>query len=96
MKILHEKYKTGEERLWMFCPGCNEPHSVALNGQCKWDWNGSIESPTISPSILVTQPPTDYRCHSFVREGRWQFLDDCNHALKGTTVEIPEYPDKYR
>jgi hypothetical protein len=31
-------------------------------------------------------------CHSFVRDGQIQFLGDCTHALKGQTVERPEWP----
>lgn len=27
-------------------------------------------------------------CHSFVREGKIQFLSDCSHTLAGTTVEL--------
>jgi hypothetical protein len=33
-----------------------------------------------------------YRCHSFVREGRIEFLGDCSHALAGQTAELPECP----
>lgn len=29
-------------------------------------------------------------CHSFIRDGRIQFLDDCTHKLKGQTVELPD------
>lgn len=29
-------------------------------------------------------------CHSFVRNGRIQFLEDCTHALAGQTVDLPE------
>jgi len=34
------------------------------------------------------------RCHSFVREGRIQFLEDCTHALKGQTVDLPDCSEK--
>lgn len=37
--------------------------------------------------------PSGYKCHichSFVVEGRIQFLGDCTHALAGQTVELPE------
>ena len=30
-------------------------------------------------------------CHSFVREGRIEFLSDCTHALAGQTVELPPW-----
>lgn len=29
-------------------------------------------------------------CHSFVTDGRIQFLDDCTHALAGQTVDLPD------
>jgi hypothetical protein len=29
-------------------------------------------------------------CHSFVTDGRIQFLGDCTHALAGQTVELPD------
>lgn len=31
------------------------------------------------------------RCHSYVRDGKIEFLGDCFHDLKNTTVELPEY-----
>ncbi len=30
-------------------------------------------------------------CHSFVRDGRIQFLGDCTHELAGQTVDLPEW-----
>lgn len=33
-----------------------------------------------------------FRCHSFVTDGRIQFLDDCTHALVGQTVDLPDWP----
>jgi hypothetical protein len=32
-------------------------------------------------------------CHSFVTDGRIQFLDDCTHHLKSQTVDLPEQPE---
>ena len=32
----------------------------------------------------------DEVCHSFIREGKIQFLNDCTHKLAGQTVELPE------
>ena len=31
-----------------------------------------------------------YVCHSFVTDGRIEFLADCSHALAGQTVDLPE------
>lgn len=35
-------------------------------------------------------------CHSFVTNGRIQFLADCSHALAGQTVDLPDYPTNDR
>lgn len=37
--------------------------------------------------------PYDQRdvCHSFVKDGRIQFLGDCTHALAGQTVDLPAW-----
>ena len=32
-------------------------------------------------------------CHSFVTDGRIQFLDDCTHALAGKTVDLPDWTE---
>lgn len=34
-------------------------------------------------------------CHSFVTDGRIQFLSDCTHALAGQTVDLPDWPGGY-
>jgi hypothetical protein len=36
---------------------------------------------------------TERVCHSFVTDGKIQFLGDCTHALAGQTVELPEQED---
>ena len=35
------------------CPGCNSLHSITVNCENSWEWNGDLEKPTIKPSILV-------------------------------------------
>jgi hypothetical protein len=74
------------------CPGCNgSAHMVRTEGERpRWEWNGDVDRPTISPSLLVG-PGTSFQCHSFIRDGQIQFLDDCWHELKGQTVEIPKW-----
>ena len=36
-------------------------------------------------------PGGDTVCHSFVTDGRIQFLGDCTHTLAGQTVDLPEW-----
>lgn len=76
------------------CPGCVMLHGMwvrgsgpGIAGRPQWDFDGNISAPTFSPSLLVSyghgeKPGT--RCHSFVRGGRIQFLDDSSqHHLRG-------------
>lgn len=35
--------------------------------------------------------PNCYRCHSFIRDGKIQFLSDCSHEFAGQTVEIGDF-----
>ena len=83
-----------------FCPGCESPHAVntVKNGP-HWDYNNDPASPTFSPSILITcvwahvEPGwKNDVCHSFVKNGKIQFLNDCTHKLAGQTVDLPEWP----
>lgn len=71
------------------CPGCGCLHFF----DASWTFNGDLEKPTVSPSILVFPSEPAKRCHSFVRDGMIQFLDDCHHELKGQTVEIPDFDE---
>jgi len=72
------------------CPGCREPHIVVVPPHPNaWDWNGDVQSPTLSPSILVQGGENDVRCHSFVRGGVIEFLLDCSHDLAGQSVQLP-------
>ena len=89
-----------------FCPGCNAAHTINTNPG-GWGFNGNVESPTFTPSVLVTheaKPDADERfiewrtkriCHSFVTDGRIQFLGDCTHALVGQTVPLADFPEHY-
>lgn len=92
-----------------WCPGCDMAHYIAVdkplaNG-AKWTFNGSAEHPTFGPSLLIRtgravdpafereegDPPEV--CHSFIRNGEWQFCGDSTHALAGKTVPMPDWPN---
>lgn len=86
-----------------YCPGCREVHAVwqKSNPNPKtgawWGWNGSKVSPTFSPSVLVNGVIEAGRfviprCHSYVNDGRIQYLSDSEHALAGQTIELPTNP----
>lgn len=83
------------------CPACDAEdvghgHLFAVrmgDGSPGWDFDGNLERPTFSPSMLARcklgpeQRP--HACHSFVRDGRIEYLSDCTHAMAGQTVELP-------
>lgn len=151
----------------VYCPGCECMHSFTieapvgptgkqLNNGITWEWDGNLERPTFSPSLLCFNTvhvcrdehtytlceDTDFEscghrshgyawrlsdgtvrtfkfwekkpddaeqfafgdvsphplenshgnCHSFLRNGRWEFLSDSAHHLAGQTVDLPPHP----
>ena len=91
-----------------WCPGCDQAHYIAverpLSNGAQWSFNGSAEAPTFSPSLLIRTgravDPSFVRedgdppevCHSFIRDGQWQFCADSTHELAGQTVPLPDWP----
>jgi len=65
----------------------------------KWTWNGDFENPTINPSLNVLhkigtnngKAVYETRCHSFVKDGKIQFLGDCKHGMANQTIDLPEW-----
>jgi len=92
-----KSYEPGVKYYMFFCPGCRSAHQFKTP---MWKFNGDIEKPTINPSILV-HGNKDYkelskgryglRCHSFVTDGKIRFLNDCDHHLRGQTVELEKF-----
>lgn len=93
-----KEYKTSDgvgTMLCFSCPGCgySHPYSLGIPGYPSWEWNGSMDKPTFTPSLLCFKDTPSRRCHCYVKDGQIQFLDDCHHALAGRTVEIPDWED---
>lgn len=98
-------------RYW--CSGCDSLHQIAINpgkapNGAGWDFSGTLDCPTYSPSVLVTwdywrdpdgrqrtkeEGPLKKVCHTFIRNGVVDFLGDCTHALAGQKVPLPPVPD---
>lgn len=80
-----------EGQLIFWCPGCNEMKSIDAK---RWHWDGNLENPTLSPSILQTVGPFPDGhknvCHSFVTKGRISYCKDCTHAMAGHEYELPD------
>lgn len=69
-------------------------------GTPNWTWNGDTEKVTLKPSVKtegttflggkpdVKENWVPYICHTWVTDGRVQFLDDTTHELRGQTVDL--------
>ena len=89
--------------LAFICPGCllrdtegTGLHMLPVNTDKtspSWEWDGNLEAPTLSPSILTGKNDPDFKCHSFLRAGVFEFLSDCTHSLAGQNVPMPDLPD---
>lgn len=99
-----EGYTAGGLAHW--CPACEEMHAFALDGKnasgAQWTWNGNVEAPSFSPSMLIKiNPPghphyqpqaTSSVCHYILTAGVINFCGDCTHAMKGQSVSLPDLP----
>lgn len=45
---------TGQEGLTYWCQGCKSTHQIRTKGPTAWGWNGDVERPVFTPSVLVT------------------------------------------
>jgi hypothetical protein len=93
-----------------FCPGCEDHHGISTAKEeypCPvWGFNGDVDKPTVTPSILTryganpdaSEEFKEWRseriCHSYITDGKIQYLNDCTHELAGQTIELPEFDDE--
>src|SRR6266404_8392236 len=76
--------------LQFWCPGCKEGHPFHLSGSVVWQWNGSMESPTFTPSLIVNRG-TPRQCHVIITSGIINFCADCAHELRGQQVRMTDW-----
>ena len=86
------------------CPGCGTTHGIDDRWQFNGDGERPTFSPSllVRSGHYVTGQTREqcascsggYKacgvCHSFIRDGKIQFLGDCTHALAGQTVDLPD------
>jgi hypothetical protein len=87
------------------CPACKTMHQVWLD-RWKWNGSGDAPtfSPSINVQTGHFVDPSGQwcdksggtdecdclTCHTFVRDGKIQYLNDCTHELAGQTVDLPD------
>lgn len=96
--------KANDGMLIFYCEGCEECHGVNDRWTFNDDFEKPTFSPSIL--VRGTQRLTDEEadmimsgkdielkalvCHSFVIDGKIQYLSDCTHKLAGQTVELKD------
>lgn len=88
------------------CPACNQMHFYYTkeyeHSGPKWDFNGDVNNPTFSPSLLCStsiprneaeksNPVWYTQCHLFITNGQILYCTDCPHELAGQTIPIPDH-----
>lgn len=95
--------ENGQKAALIYMPGVPCHVMINLEGQHPvWSWNGDMEKPTFSPSILTQLPwgpeRKQIRNHVFVRDSQIQYLSDCTHKYAGKTLELPrlcDWPEEF-
>jgi hypothetical protein len=91
-----------------WCQGCKEGHvypTARVNGP-NWSFNGNVQSPSFTPSMLIYIPAGNYgednkfvpqrtRCHYYLTDGRLAFCTDSPHEFSGQTVPLEPIPEDY-
>lgn len=91
---------------YVYCPACERGHRFAIVNEADpanvWQFDGNMDHPTFTPSLLISssywrnerwEPEI---CHSYLRAGVWEFLNDCTHDLAGQKVSMVDFPKNYR
>ena len=102
MKI-HKSITYNQYYFW--CPACNRAHG--LNDRWTYNGNPDSPtfSPSVhvTGTVEITNEeaerilkgeyikPVPFVCHSFINDGKIQYLSDCTHALAGKTVDLPDW-----
>jgi len=108
-------HREDDAHLVIFCPGCNEAHVTDQRWKFNGNFDAPTFTPSLhcrtghyvtgqsiaDCNICQNEPTLRCRvCHSFITDGRIQFLGDSTRALAGQTVPLPDWrgfdPASYR
>lgn len=66
--------------IWICPGGCGRESCITFRGRCdghdrpSWEWNGDLDKPTLSPSILSRNGPCGW--HGYLVDGVWKPCPD--------------------
>ncbi|MEQ8578165.1 MAG: DUF6527 family protein [Balneola sp.] len=105
-KIKKVSISESRHQFQFFCPGCKDYHAFDDSWTFNGDLDNPhispsllIRSGTFAPNFEKKDIHPDwpdkfnYRCHSFIKNGKIQFLSDCSHSMKGQTVDLIDWDD---
>lgn len=101
--------KADDGRLLFYCEGCQMLHGVNDIWSFNNNFEKPTFSPSVlvrgvqditdeEYDLLrsgVKVEPRPLVCHSFVADGRIQYLNDCTHSLAGLTVDLKDEEQWY-
>lgn len=85
------KFRAG---VWSFNGNLERPTfraSMLVKG-VRYPSGGEFPTPDEHSRVMAgeTLPMQPWVCHSFVTDGRIEYLGDCTHSLAGQTVDLPD------
>lgn len=103
-KLWRRRMKDGKGAYYMhWCPGCKHAHTYPVGPvhTTNWNFDGNIDAPSFSPSMLIFMPAHDDRpqesiCHYYLTAGVINYQPDCRHDLAGRQgVDPGAIPEDY-
>lgn len=84
---------------WCQACKCGHIYNTLREGGPNWTFNGNIEKPSFTPSMLIYDPLPDGGrrtiCHYFVTDGEIIYQPDCPHALAGQKLPLEPIPKNW-
>jgi hypothetical protein len=79
-------------------------HVPKSTAKAKWEFNGDLDAPTISPSVNESwgpipesyrQPgePETGRNHYIISDGKITYCPDCTHEFRGQTLPLSDFTE---
>jgi hypothetical protein len=94
MKTAMEIYRKGRRYLRFWPHGYEYPIELPVitsgvrEGTGAWTWNGSLENPTLRPSIRTDHGGSGIVSHLWLNDGNCQYLDDSTDGFAGQKLPL--------
>jgi hypothetical protein len=76
-----------------FCPGCGCSHWVYTDEQ-KWELTGSVDMPTVRPSLAHNRGERKAQCHYHITDGQLVYFLDTHHQYRSQTIDMPDWDER--